>query len=57
MNPLALISKKAELCGEIVKIMNPELNDDEVVQKSKEYMKKPLLDIQIWHSALKKNKK
>ena len=57
MNPLALISKKADMVGQIIKIMHPDFTDKEVIQKSKQYMQRPLIDIQIWYSALTKSKK
>jgi len=57
MNKLASISKKAELSGKIVKLMYPEATDEEVVQRSRQCMKKSLLDLQMWYSALTKDKK
>jgi len=52
-----LISEKANLSEKIIRKMYPASTDEEIVQKSKHYMTKSLLDLQIWYSALMKEEK
>jgi len=57
LSKLSLISEKANLSEKIIRKMYPASTDEEIVQKSKHYMTKSLLDLQIWYSALMKEEK
>jgi len=53
-NPMSIVEEKAYLCEKIINIQHPEFMNKEVVEKSKVYMKKSLMDLQLIYSRIKK---